>query len=199
MALTTVSNAGLGGSIDLTAKVTGTLPIANGGTNSTSTTYCDLTANVTGLMPDSNLAAPGKVLQIVSATFGYATTTTTSYADTGLTVDITPTATSSKVLVIVNMVGLGRGPANNTINMKLLRDTTDILEFSALAGYTATTAENAVGGTGCNVLDSPSTTSATTYKVQWALSTGSTSYQIGGWYSGSIRPLSTITVMEIGA
>jgi hypothetical protein len=38
MALTTVSNAGLGGSIDLTAKVTGTLPVANGGTATTSYT-----------------------------------------------------------------------------------------------------------------------------------------------------------------
>ena len=55
MALTTVSNAGLGGSIDLTAKVTGTLPIANGGTNSTSTTYANLTSNVTGDLPVANL------------------------------------------------------------------------------------------------------------------------------------------------
>ena len=36
MALTTVKNAGLAGSIDLTAKVTGTLPVANGGTALTS-------------------------------------------------------------------------------------------------------------------------------------------------------------------
>ena len=39
----------------LTANVSGTLPIANGGTNSTSTTYCDLTANVTGNLPVANL------------------------------------------------------------------------------------------------------------------------------------------------
>ena len=39
----------------LTANVSGTLPIANGGTNSTSTTYCDLTANVTGNLPVGNL------------------------------------------------------------------------------------------------------------------------------------------------
>jgi hypothetical protein len=57
MALTTVSNAGLGGSIDLTAKVTGTLPIANGGTNSTATTYANLTSNVTGNLPVANLNA----------------------------------------------------------------------------------------------------------------------------------------------
>jgi len=39
----------------LTANVSGTLPIANGGTNSTSTTYCDLAANVTGNLPVANL------------------------------------------------------------------------------------------------------------------------------------------------
>ena len=54
MALTTVSNAGLGGSIDLTAKVTGTLPIANGGTNSTSTTFVNLATNITGTTPIAN-------------------------------------------------------------------------------------------------------------------------------------------------
>ena len=40
--------------IDLTADVTGALPIANGGTASTSTTYCDLTSNVTGTLPVGN-------------------------------------------------------------------------------------------------------------------------------------------------
>ena len=41
--------------VDLTDEVTGTLPIANGGTGSTSTTYCDLTANVTGVLPSANM------------------------------------------------------------------------------------------------------------------------------------------------
>ena len=55
MALTTVSNAGLAGSIDLTAKVTGTLPTGNGGTGSTATTFANLTSNVTGNLPVANL------------------------------------------------------------------------------------------------------------------------------------------------
>jgi hypothetical protein len=42
------------GSVDLTSQITGTLPIANGGTNSTSTTYCSLTANVSGTLPVAN-------------------------------------------------------------------------------------------------------------------------------------------------
>ena len=42
------------GQVSLTAGVTGTLPIANGGTNSTSTTYCTLTSNVTGTLPIAN-------------------------------------------------------------------------------------------------------------------------------------------------
>lgn len=40
--------------VSLTAGVTGTLPIANGGTGSTSTTYCSLTTNVTGVLPVAN-------------------------------------------------------------------------------------------------------------------------------------------------
>ena len=54
MALTVVKNAGLAGSIDLTAKVTGTLPIANGGTNSTSTTFVNAATNVTGTLATGN-------------------------------------------------------------------------------------------------------------------------------------------------
>ena len=40
--------------LPLTTGVTGTLPIANGGTGSTSTTYCSLTSNVTGTLPEGN-------------------------------------------------------------------------------------------------------------------------------------------------
>ena len=50
----TITNAQLAGGIDLTAKVTGTLPIANGGTNSTATTFVNATTNVTGALPIVN-------------------------------------------------------------------------------------------------------------------------------------------------
>ena len=74
----TVTNTQLAGSIDLTTKVTGALPIANGGTASTSTTYCNLTSNVTGTLPTSK---GGTGIDSSSAAFTqyslfYATTTT---------------------------------------------------------------------------------------------------------------------------
>jgi len=55
--VTSSGNITLGGAltgVDLTSQVTGTLPIANGGTGSTSTTYVDLTANVSGTLPTGN-------------------------------------------------------------------------------------------------------------------------------------------------
>jgi len=50
----TITNAQLAGSIDLTAKVTGTLPTGNGGTGSTATTFVNVTSNVTGVLPVAN-------------------------------------------------------------------------------------------------------------------------------------------------
>ena len=55
--VTSSGNLTLGGTlsnVNLTSQVTGTLPIANGGTGSTSTTYVDLTTNVTGTLPVAN-------------------------------------------------------------------------------------------------------------------------------------------------
>ena len=55
--VTSSGNLTLGGTlanVNLTSQVTGTLPVANGGTGSTSTTYVDLTANVTGTLPVAN-------------------------------------------------------------------------------------------------------------------------------------------------
>ena len=55
--ITTTGTITFGGAlsgVDLTSQITGTLPIANGGTNSTSTTYCSLTANVSGTLPVAN-------------------------------------------------------------------------------------------------------------------------------------------------
>ena len=110
----TITNAQLAGSIDLTAKVTGTLPTGNGGTGSTATTFVNVASNVTGTLPVANggtalssgfingVANVGKINQITrtfSMTGSAVSTTSTSMVDSGITVSITPSATDSVIMI----------------------------------------------------------------------------------------------------
>jgi hypothetical protein len=141
-------------------------------------------------------AGGGKVLQVVFAsTTTLVDNSTSTYADTGLTATITPSLSSSKVLVIVNQGGLhkGNGNAGNAIDIKLLRGATTLANFAKYELNT-NTAMYLQGSTGTNYLDSPSTTSATTYKTQF-MNPQNTSYvsvQRDSTFSG-------ITLLEIGA
>ena len=134
-----------------------------------------------------------RILQVVSANYSTtATSTTTVYADTGLTASITPSSATSKILVMVHQNGIARNSTGN-VNLKLFRNTTDLShQFAKDAGQAATTGDNYVGTCSTTYLDSPATISATSYKTQF-MSTGSTGFvQVG---SSS----STITLMEISA
>jgi len=152
----------------------------------------------------------GKVLQVVSVTkVDVFSTTSTSYVDvTGLTVNITPSATSSKILVIVSL-GLSSGTAGYNSRGQILRQTTVIGAGTAAGSrnagsfaYGSPTAS--VPTQTMNILDSPSSTSALTYKVQIAAESASTA-SVGFGYSSDanvlqvIRNASTITLMEVGA
>jgi hypothetical protein len=136
----------------------------------------------------------GTVLQVVNATYGTPVSSSTqTYIDTGLTATITPTSASSKILVLATINDIEK--TNNTYaGFKLFRNATDILTFVSEASYTATAAVNSTG-VSCNYLDSPASTSATTYKVQFR-STANISVvtvQVGTVSS------SQITLMEIAA
>ncbi len=138
----------------------------------------------------------GKVLQVVQAT----TTTivvnnTTTYADTTLTGTITPSLASSKVLVLVAHPASAKSGANagNAIGFKLFRGATEIAHFSEYGNFTNTAITN-IGSFAFNYLDSPSTTSATTYKTQFNnLFAGA---EAGVQHNNRI---SSIILMEIGA
>ena len=95
MALTTVKTSALTGDINLTSQVTGTLPTGNGGTGATS-------------------FAPGKIGQVISQTLApcQTSTTGTSYVATSFSIDITPTATSSKIYVTFNCGGVYHSTSN---------------------------------------------------------------------------------------
>lgn len=114
--------------------------------------------------------ATSKVVQIINATYATETTnSTTTYADTGLTATITPTSASNKVLVYVFQNGVAKtaSNANSAVGLRLLRGATEVLVFSSFSGLTSSAVGNNVGTVGCGYLDSPATTSATTYKTQF--------------------------------
>jgi hypothetical protein len=135
-------------------------------------TYPDVTtqntsAIVSGKLPTTRLPA-GSVLQVVQGTYSTETTSSSStFADTGLSASITPTSSSSKILVLVSIGGIGKGAVNTSLGLKLFRGATDLGLFTSLAGYTNTTTTNYSATASVNYLDSPATTSSTTYKVQF--------------------------------
>ena len=139
----------------------------------------------------------GSVLQVVNATYSTETTTTsTSFIDTGLSGSITPLYSTSKILVIATINGTGKGNATQ-MAFKLLRGSTSLFNYESSATYTGSAASNYVGSCGVEYLDSPATTSSTTYKVQFRTVAGEIIYaQASGAGDGST---SSITLMEIAA
>lgn len=136
----------------------------------------------------------GTVLQVVSAEYSTQTSSsTTTYADTGLTLAITPSSTSSKVLVqITQSYGRDDGNSLNSVGLKLFRGATDLGVFATRAGFTNTAIYQS-GTVAYNYLDSPATTSATTYKTQFNNALVSSGFV----YAQYVSAKSTITLMEI--
>jgi len=141
----------------------------------------------------------GKVLQVVQAT---TTTeldvTSTTYTDSGLTASITPSSATSKVLIIVSQAcqvfRSSATQARGAIN--LMRGATEIVFKSgdsiSVEGATATVGY--AGSQSFSYLDSPATTSATTYKTQQKAGVSGPTIRTQGNSS-----LSTIILLEIGA
>ena len=175
-----------------------TLPVATDtligkATTDTLTNKSIAATQLTGTIAASALPA-GSVLQVVSATYSTSTTnSTTTYADTGLTATITPRSTSSKILAFITMGGLEKsvGSSVNSHAFKLFRDATLLSEYAQYANYT-NSATILIGSHPFNYLDSPSSTSALVYKVQFKNMVASAIV-----YVQTSSNLSTITLMEI--
>jgi len=148
----------------------------------------------------STQASAGKVLQVVNATYATSITRSSStFADTGLTASITPKFATSKILVFVNMCGCGKRTNNTSLGLKLVRNSTDILKIDENGGYTDNTNRIEIGSISATYLDSPATTSSTTYKVQFASNGNNALVQINDYYNSDGNTTSTITLMEIAA
>jgi hypothetical protein len=145
--------------------------------------------------PNSTVqASAGVVLQVVNATYSTAVSNSTStYADTGLTATITPKFSNSKILILINH-SANRKDSGNTesgINFKIQKNNADLITFAGILGYTGTASFNYFSAS-YTYLDSPATTSATTYKTQFANSANAASVTV---QQGNTT--STITLMEI--
>lgn len=142
----------------------------------------------------------GKVLQVVYGSTTTITDVTSSsvYADTSLSATITPSATSSKVLIITSQTALIFSSSLLSHGSRIVRGSTVIF-----TGGVGSDGHIDIGSYGnplylgdrftMTYLDSPSTTSATTYKTQGIRNYGNTlRYQAGNYES-------TMILMEIGA
>lgn len=135
----------------------------------------------------SGVHIPGHVIQVVEGAFSTQTdVSSTSYVDSGLSVEITPKSSTSKIYVVTNVACFNNG--TGFIGVQIVRGSTAILNQYYGSGYVDNTS-NIVALT---KLDSPATTSAITYKVQ-IRQTGFTGTPRINQQAGGSR----ITVMEI--
>ena len=170
----------------------------------------DLTAYSTTAQMNTAIATGSKILQVVS-TVNTATqsTTSTSFVD-ALTLSITPTSASSKIFISAFITG-GSLPSATTIPFRLVRDSTGIFVGDS-AGSRVQATGNIIPYSNTNFqsqanvtfLDSPATTSAITYKIQYkAEAGGSSTIYLGRSYADgdatySLRtPSAGIVLMEV--
>ena len=150
-----------------------------------------------GISSISNLST-GKVLQIIQGSTSTETrSSSNTLIDTTLSATITPSSSSSQVLVTVFQNGCDKSAANsgNQMVLKLLRGASVITTFGNNVTYTNSAISNAIGTVGTMYLDSPATTSATTYKTQFANANNTANVGV----QGTGGETSIITLMEISA
>jgi len=126
------------------------------------------------------------------------TSSSSTFADTGLTASITPSLATSKVLVFVNQNGILKQTNNTYVQLKLLRGATNIIDIERVAASTDNSNENGIGSISTSFLDTPATTSSTTYKTQFASQGNNAIVRVQSG-AGGVNSKSTIILMEIGA
>ena len=93
-------------------------------------TVQDTSAIVGGKVPYTNLPA-GSVLQVVQGSINAtATSASSTYANTGLTATITPKFSTSKILVLLTLQGVGKDTGNTSVNLRIQRAASTIITFT---------------------------------------------------------------------
>tara|TARA_B100001057_G_C22319099_1_gene745044 strand:- start:125 stop:637 length:513 start_codon:yes stop_codon:yes gene_type:complete len=160
--------------------------------------------NMQAPLAAANMPA-GSVLQVIqNVKQNQSSTTSASYSDIGLYASITPSSSSNKIMVILDIMW-SHAPGYSGSALRLLRDSTTIYYgtgtgYDGFAGAYITTQDYVCDRVVANYLDSPSSTSSLTYKVQYS---GLQSHYVGINRSQRVngtfdpRGASSITVMEI--
>lgn len=164
------------------------------------------TAQVLTSAQMNDLRGAFRVLQVVQGTStAQSSTSSATLTDMGLSVSITPQSSSSKILVTTTF-NIGFGSSADDTFYTMLRGSTSIcvgtagLSTNASAYLRGNTQGGATGivPVTLTTLDSPNTTSATTYKMQWATRVDSIYLNRRG-ADGNFGTISTIIVQEISA
>ena len=159
-------------------------------TNNTLGAQLDTSGNFFGT---GKMGGIGSVIQVVQASSAGGSTASTSFTDMGLSASITPTKSTSKILVQVN--GVYRAVAVVRIGFSIVRGSTNIQSATEMA--TLPSASVTSNSYYLTVLDSPATTSSTTYKVQFQTNTGTAYTNDAG--TVAVGNINYITLMEVVA
>lgn len=154
---------------------------------------------------DGKVGDGGGIIQIKQSilTAPAENTTSGSWTDTGLSCAITPQSASNKIFCMVSLGSIS-STAGTSVGFRLVRGSTDIGmpdDTTLQSGFTNIyDADQKILASACfNYLDSPATTSATTYKITWRNSSSTTwiNRYIGS--STDYNGVSTLILMEVSA
>ena len=139
-------------------------------------------------------AGGGKILQVIEDTLeAEFESSSTSFVETGLSVNITPSSTSSKILILGNAAGDSKG--DRYIYATIFRDSTNLASGTGADGFAIIREGNSArlyGALPMLKLDSPNTTSQVTYTIRARTDSG-------GFRITQHNQTSVIIVMEVGA
>ena len=155
----------------------------------------DGSGTISGVSANGGLSAAqtGSVIQLVNSTYATEVSTSSSTQQaTGLTATITPKFATSKILVIAMINGCYKDTNNTSITSYLTKNAGNLKIMSFISGATNNTGANEIGTIGINFLDSPATTSATTYACTFASQQGTATVAVQ-----KFSATSSITLMEI--
>jgi hypothetical protein len=151
-------------------------------------------AGTTGVLASAGMPA-GTVLQVINANMGAPfSTSSTSWVDVGFSASITPKFSTSKILILFNSGGVSRpGVANECMRLQILRGSSVVYGGGNLY-FTSDSMSFSDWPSSMQYLDSPATTSSTTYKIQMQTRLGNSCTMNSG---GNDNQFAVLTLLEI--